>query len=238
MKLKVKGSYVIFSFALLVTGFLASLSYQNVKETDTKSLLTDSQWEEEEELRNEFLLEQQVNRELAEDLRDVQAQIKMIEEEVSNQERTYFNMVEDIDRLRMVTGEVAVKGEGIHVTLADAEYEHGDEDPNNYIVHEQHIQQVVDELLVAGAEAVAINGERINQQTYIQCIGPVIDIDGNISFAPFEISAIGNQETLDESLNLIGGVKDQLVNENVQVRIQKKNEIILDPRFNESGEES
>jgi len=233
----VKGNYVIFSFVLLVTGFLISMSAQYSKETEDVRL-TDSQWEAEEQLRNEVLIKQQLNRELTDDLRDVQLQIKTIEEDISNQERTYFNLIEDIDRLRMVTGQVGVKGEGIRVTLADAEYVQGQDNPNNYIVHEQHIQLIVDELLVAGAEAVAINGQRINQETYIQCIGPVIEIDGEISFAPFEVTAIGEKEMLDESLNLIGGVKDQLVNENIQVRIQKENEIVLSSRFSESGEES
>ncbi|WP_280769369.1 DUF881 domain-containing protein [Salipaludibacillus daqingensis] len=233
-----KGSYAIFSFVLFVLGFLIILSFQFVNETGNSVHLSDSQWAAEEELREEILEEQQLNRELTENLREVQGQIKLIEDEISNQERIFFNIVEDIDRLRMVTGQVGVKGEGINVTLADADYVHGEENPNNYIVHEQHIQLVVDELLVAGAEAVAINGQRINHQSYIQCIGPVIEIDGEISFAPFEITAIGEKDTLDESLNLMGGVKDQLVNENVQVRIQKQNEIVLSPRFSESGEES
>jgi uncharacterized protein YlxW (UPF0749 family) len=234
--LKVKAKYGIISFVLLVTGFLISLSFQFERETRNEAHLSDSQWEAEGQLRDEVLIEQQMNRELTADLRGVQLQIKTIEEGIANQERTYFNLIEDIDRLRMVTGKVGVKGEGIHITLADADYVQNVDNPNNYIVHEQHIQLVVDELLVAGAEAVAINGHRINHESYIQCIGPVIEVDGEISFAPFEITAIGEKEMLEESLNLIGGVKDQLVNENIQVRIQKENEIILSPRFSESSE--
>lgn len=234
--MRVKSKHVMFSLVLLISGFLISLSYQYTSEANQQtSPLTDSQWQEEAQLRNEVIKEQQVNRELTESLRDVQNQIKSIEDEISISERTYLNLVEDIDRLRMVTGSVGVKGEGIHVRLADAEYVPGDDNPNNYIVHEQHIQQVVDELLVAGAEAIAINGHRIHKQSYIQCVGPVVEIDGETSFAPFEITAIGDGETLDESLNLIGGVKDQLVNENIEVRIEKKAEIILDPYFSDRG---
>ncbi|WP_199228150.1 DUF881 domain-containing protein [Salipaludibacillus keqinensis] len=239
MTLRVKGNYVIFSLVMLLSGFLISFSFQYAKETDrNERYLSESQWEEEEKLRNDVLYEQQLNRELTDDIREVQNRIKGIEEDISNQELTYFNMVEDIDRLRMVTGEVAVKGEGIQITLEDADYVLGDENPNNYIVHEHHIQQVVDELFIAGAEAVAINGHRINHQSYIHCVGPVIEVDGEVSFAPFEVTAIGDQEMLDESLNLIGGVKDQLVNENVQVRIEKLSEIMLNPRFSERVEDT
>ena len=233
--MRVRGSHVIFSFVLLVTGFIVALSYQYAKETNTPAdQLSSSQWREEDGLRNEVLMEQTINRELSEELRDIQNEISGIEEEAANQQKRYYNLVEDLDRLRMVTGTVGVQGEGISVTLRDAEYVPDGDNPNNYIVHEQHIQKVIDELMVTGAEAVAINGYRINHQSYIQCIGPVIEVDGNISFAPFEITAIGEGETLNGALNMVGGVKDQLVSENVEVRIEKKSEIKLDPYFSES----
>ncbi|MGJ9381322.1 DUF881 domain-containing protein [Salipaludibacillus sp. CF4.18] len=231
-----KGKHVMFSFVLLITGFLVSLSYQYTSHTNQQGPpLSDSQWQEEDELRNEVISEQQVNQKLTDSLREVQSQIKTVEDDISTSERLYLNLVEDIDQLRMVTGSVGVSGEGIHVKLDDAEYVPGEDNPNHYIVHEQHIQQIVDELLVAGAEAIAVNGHRIHQQSYIQCIGPVIEIDGETSFAPFEVTAIGDSETLDESLNLVGGVKDQLVNQNIDIRIEKRNEIILDPFFSEKG---
>ncbi len=40
-------------------------------------------------------------------------------------------------------------------------------------------------------------------------------IDGIEYPAPFEITAIGDPEVLSSALNLTGGVKDQLVNENI-----------------------
>ncbi|MDQ0253813.1 uncharacterized protein YlxW (UPF0749 family) [Evansella vedderi] len=233
--MRVKGSHVIFSFVLLVTGFIIALSYQFTNENNPGNQLSNSQWRAEDELRNQVLMEQAVNRSLAEELREIQNQINEIEEVVANDERLYFNLIEDLDRLRMVTGSVRVKGEGISVTLRDAEYVQEGENPNNYIVHEQHIQKVVDELLVTGAEAIAINGHRINHQSYIHCIGPVIEIDGHVSFAPFEITAIGDSETLNGALNMFGGVVDQLLSDNIEVRIEKRNEIVLDPYFSERG---
>ncbi len=237
MRVVMKSRYVIFTFVLLVTGFLIALSFQLDADFGKNSFVEqDSQWQTEDDLRNDVLLEQETTRELTEQLREIQSEIKQIEETVSDQEQLYFNLVEDMDKLRMVTGEIGVKGEGVLVTLTDAEYIPGEDNPNSYIVHEQHIQQVVDELLVSGAEALAINGHRVTHRTYIHCIGPVIEIDGEIAFAPFEVKAIGDRDTLDEALNLTGGVKDQLVNENIQVRIEKKTDIQIDPYFSESGE--
>ncbi|MFA9557367.1 DUF881 domain-containing protein [Evansella sp. AB-rgal1] len=234
--MRVKGSHVIFSFVLLVTGFILAISYQFTNEnSESGNQLSSSQWRAEDELRNQVLMEQSINRNLTEELRVIQNQITEIEEEIANQQRTYFNLVEDIDRLRMITGSVQVKGEGLSVILRDADYVPEGDNPNNYIVHEQHIQRVIDELLVTGAEAIAINGHRINHRSYIQCIGPVIEVDGNISYAPFEITAIGESETLNSALNMVGGVVDQLLSDNIEVRIEQKNEIALDPYYSERG---
>ncbi|MCD8509648.1 MAG: DUF881 domain-containing protein [Bacillus sp. (in: Bacteria)] len=229
--MKVKGKHVIFSLVFLVTGFILAFSYQLASETSGSNTISNSQWRAEDELRNQVLMEQAINRSLTEELRAIQSKINEIEEQVANDQRVYFNLVEDLDRLRMVTGSVAVKGEGITVTLRDAQYVQEGENPNNYIVHEQHIQKVVDELLVSGAEAIAINGYRINHQSYIYCVGPVIEVDGNTSFAPFEITAIGDSEKLNGALNMFGGVMDQLLSDNIEVRIEKHREIILDPYY-------
>ncbi|WP_078595478.1 DUF881 domain-containing protein [Evansella clarkii] len=238
--MRVKGKHVIFSFVLLVTGFIAALSYQFANEANesqsSSAYLSTSQWKAEDELRNKILGEQEANKQLAEELREIQAHISEIEEEAANNQRRYFNLVEDIERLRMVTGTVGVAGEGISITLHDADYIPDGENPNNYIVHEQHIQKVIDELLVTGAEAVAVNGFRISHRSYIQCIGPVIEVDGRVSFAPFEVTAIGDSETLNSALNMAGGVADQLVSENIDVRIEKQREVVLEPYYSDTAE--
>ncbi|QKS73257.1 DUF881 domain-containing protein [Paenalkalicoccus suaedae] len=221
------------TFVLLVTGFLVAWSMQTTSNRASESQV--DSWELDDELRLELLNEQEATLSLEEELQSVQQELQVLEDTISQEERTYFNYIEDIDRLRMVTGEVPVKGMGIEVTLDDAEYIPGSDNPNDYIVHEQHLQVVIDELLVAGAEAIAINGYRINHQSAINCIGPVIDVDGNTSFAPFVITAIGEQETLEESLQLTGGVTDQLVNENVQVRVEKQSEVYLERIASERG---
>lgn len=230
-----KGNHVILSVILIITGFIIALSYQFANETPKSQVITERQWKKEDELRNQVLFEQSVSRNLAEELRAIQAEITVIEEEIAFQERTYFNLVEDLDKLRMVTGAVGVKGPGIEVTLTDAQYVPDGENPNFYIVHEFHIQQVVHELLVTQAEAIAINGQRISNRSYIQCVGPVIRVDGNTSFAPFVITAIGDPAKLHDSLNLPGGVRDQLLSDQIEVKIERKDLIIMDPYLSEKG---
>lgn len=237
--MKVKGKHVILSLVLLVTGFIITFSIQFTKEHRDESELTHRQWRQEDELRNKIIVQQVVNQNLQEELKGLQTRLMTIEAEIaeleSEKEVRLKNLIEDIERLRKVVGTVAVKGPGVEVSLSDYSYVPDGANPNDYIVHDRHVQKVVDELLVAGAEAIAINGYRISQSSFIQCIGPVINIDGNTSYAPFTISAIGEAEKLVESLNMYGGVKDQLVSDQIEVKIQQKSEIILNPFLSESG---
>ncbi|GAE24155.1 division initiation protein [Halalkalibacter wakoensis JCM 9140] len=238
--MKVKGKHIILSFVLLVTGFILALSYEITSERSS-SLLPgfERQWELEDELRNQVIMEQTTNRKLQEDLRLYQSQIRDLETNLASmdeeQEIKAKNMLEDIERLRKLVGQVAVQGPGIEVSLEDADYLPDGANPNDYIVHEFHIQKVVHELFVAGAEAIAINGFRLSHQSYIQCTGPVIRVDGNVSAAPFVVTAIGDSDHLESALTLPGGVQQQLVNDEISVRIQKKNMLTLEPYLAESG---
>ncbi len=135
----------------------------------------------------------------------------------------------------MYLGKVKVKGPGIEILLEDGDYKK-DEDANNYLVHEHHVFKVVNELFVSGASAIAINGQRLKADSYIVCTGPVITIDGNPYPAPFKITAIGDTDTLAAAVTLKGGgVRDQLVNDNIMFTIEKKKQIVLDPILGESS---
>ncbi|GAF66167.1 hypothetical protein BTS2_3067 [Bacillus sp. TS-2] len=199
----------------------------------------ETQWRYEDELRKQILDTEETNFTLQSELLELQAEIRQLEQELANineeEEVRSKNLIEDINRIRKISGAVPVNGAGIEVTLQDAEYLPNGENPNDYIVHEEHVQKVVDELFVSQAEAVAINGYRLTHQSYIQCIGPVILVDGQASAAPFTITAIGDGDTLTASLDILGGVKDQLVNEGITVRIQKLPSIELNPYLSESG---
>ncbi|OLO40801.1 hypothetical protein BTR23_04835 [Alkalihalophilus pseudofirmus] len=236
--MKVRGKHVILSLVLLVTGFIIALSYQFANEHQDTNPISQRQWRHEDELRNNIILEQAVNRNLQEDLRGYQAQLREIEAEIADlteeQEVRVASLIEDLDRLRKIVGTVKVNGPGVEVTLADNSYVPDGANPNDYIVHEEHVHKVVQELLVAGAEAVAINGHRLSHNSFIQCIGPVIYIDGHTSYAPFVVTAIGDSLSLEGSMTLPGGVRDQLVNDLIEVRVQQKNEVIMEPYLSES----
>ena len=76
------------------------------------------------------------------------------------------------------------------------------ENPNNLLVHDLDIQALVDDLLEAGAEAIAINGQRIIPHlTEIICNGPTIRVNEELYSQPFIIEAIGNRKHLEAAVN-------------------------------------
>lgn len=227
--MKVRGRHVILSFVCLILGFMISFSYQFTKKETSERKWTDRQWQKEYEYRKLLIEQQKENRKLQQQLFAKQQKVREIEKELADERRIYFNLVEDAEKLRMYLGKVSVKGKGVEVTLSDASYIPSEANATNYIVHEQHVFKVINELLIAGASAIAVNGQRLSHRSYIVCNGPVIEIDGTQHPAPFVISAIGDPNILIPALTIAGGVKDQLVNDHIVVKITEKPELILDP---------
>jgi uncharacterized protein YlxW (UPF0749 family) len=94
------------------------------------------------------------------------------------------------------TGLAPVTGDGAVVQLADAP---GVVDPttgkqvmpDNGLVLDVDLQEVVNGLWNAGAEAIAINGERLTATSTIRTAGEAILVDFRPVTGPYEISAIG-----------------------------------------------
>ncbi|MFB6466549.1 DUF881 domain-containing protein [Cytobacillus sp. Hz8] len=227
--MKRKGRHVIFSLIFLVLGYMLAFSFHLTQTDNKSSKLTNKQWDRDLNLHNQIIAQEEKNRKLQQELNEKQASVLDIEKELAKEEKIFFNLAEDAEKYRMFVGKVKVKGKGVKITLADGEYDPSKENVNNYIVHEHHIFKVINELYISGASAIAVNGQRINHSSYIMCNGPVIEIDGNQHPAPFVITAIGDPDVLYSSLNLNGGIKDLLVNENVEFSIEKEEEIVMNP---------
>ncbi|NGP44340.1 DUF881 domain-containing protein [Bacillaceae bacterium SIJ1] len=218
---------------LAVLGFLLAFSYQNTKQSPPT--LSSDAWEEEYELREELISIEQQNLELTSLLSEKKTTIQQMENEFANQEDTLFNLVEEVEKLRMLIGDIPIQGPGVKVSLSDPSYVPEEENINDYLVHESHVHKVVNELKAAGADAVAINGQRLKSNSFIVCTGPVITIDGQQSTAPFEITGLGDPDTLSASLNLAGGVVEQLVADNITVRVETSDAYELPAHLDEDG---
>ena len=115
---------------------------------------------------------------------------------------------EALDRLARAAqgaGAVPVAGPGLRVTLANAEAEADtdpvggttEEDPRGR-VRDGDLQLVVNALWAAGAEAISINGERLGPTSAIRFAGEAVLVDFRPVTHPYEVSAVGDPDTLTD----------------------------------------
>ncbi|MER2036606.1 MAG: DUF881 domain-containing protein [Solibacillus sp.] len=216
--------YIVLLIVCIITGFIIGISYNLTK--DKRTLSTASPHiDQENKYLEDLIAQKERNKELAEELAALEKKIRTYEKEFSSNEDQYEQNIADAEQLRLLLGYSSGEGQGIKVTLEDRDYDPTSTNPNDYIVHESHIFKVLNELKIAGAEAIAINGQRLKTNSYISCNGPVITIDGVQYPAPFVVEAVGDQDVLISSLEISGGIFDQLLNEQIIVTLEKSNAI-------------
>ena len=115
------------------------------------------------------------------------------------------------DELRKQAGFTALEGEGIIVRMDDSTMtSKAGENPNLYLIHDDDLLRVINEVRAAGAEAISVNGQRLIGTSEIRCAGPTLSVNNVRSSAPFEIRAIGEKETLENAIKMRGGVAETL----------------------------
>ena len=178
-----------------------------------------------EELQKMYLAEQEKTASLQDQISQMQSTITNYRESIEQTGSAYKGMEADLLRAENLAGLTDVYGPGITVTLSDAKKTDPTVPPEYFIIHDSDVRSLVNELLSAGAEAIAINGERVVSTTAIRCVGPVIIVNNSRSGTPFVIEAIGDSATLENAINMTGGVLSELRNWNIGVQIQKSNRI-------------
>ncbi|WP_124071240.1 DUF881 domain-containing protein [Filibacter tadaridae] len=231
---KKSGKRILFSVVFLVLGFILAFSYRTLGKSGEPGSIKSAAFAQEEQYRESLINQQERNKELSDEIAAKQEKIRKYEQSFSNREEEHAGLVEEAKDLRLLLGVVPAMGQGIRVTLQDADYDPVEQNPNDYIVHESHILRVVNELTISGAQGLAINGQRITSDAYIKCTGPVITVDGRTFPAPFVIEAIGDTDVLSASLHLKGGVIDSLIRDNIIVTTEQVKDLRLSALRNES----
>ncbi|MCT4508532.1 MAG: DUF881 domain-containing protein [Tepidibacter sp.] len=102
---------------------------------------------------------------------------------------------------KVITGFEDVLGEGVIVRISDSKRDIEEwEDENDFVIHDENIIRVINNLKIAGAEAISINGERLTTFSEIKCAGPTITVNGNTYGQPFLIKAIGDKKFLKSAM--------------------------------------
>lgn len=132
---------------------------------------------------------------------------------------------EQIARSGLAAGTTPVTGPGARLVVADGEQPTSGTDPGLSRVLDLDLQRIVNGLWEVGAEAVAINGERVGALSSIRSRAEVILVNYAPVVSPYEVEAIGDPLTLPaDFLRSSGGEWLQLVATSAGVRL-----VSLDP---------
>lgn len=135
-------------------------------------------------------------------------------------------MKKELEKVRMHAGLLPGTGQGVVITMDDSNLpRQPGEDPNLFLIHDEDLLKVINELFAAGAEAVSVNGQRIIANSEIRCVGPTIIINSVKLAPPFIINAVGDPEILEAALKMRGGVIESLQVFGIQVSIKKQDKV-------------
>jgi uncharacterized protein YlxW (UPF0749 family) len=191
-------------FVGLTLGLLVSLGWRSASETSvepavqqsSKILFSIQRLEAEQQELKSLLAE--LRQELAERQQAAAAQT----------DRLQILQVE-LDRQRRLAGLTPMQGPGVRVTLDDSAVRIPPAaDPNAYIIHEYDLRDIVNLLWTAGAEAIAINDERLVSTSSVYCAGSTVMVNNTRLSPPYTIRAIGNPRVLQDFLNNPSYLKD------------------------------
>ncbi len=212
----------IFAVCVLL-GFLLALQFKSVKINKESAAPTRT-----EELMELLLEEQELNKSLSAQLNLYKSENEEFRKQAEQSGDYTAILGERLKRAEVLSGQRAVHGPGITVTLSDSNAQNTTIDQNAFVVHDTDLLRVINELRASGAEAISLNGERILATSEIRCAGPVVSVNNRRYNIPFVISAIGDADTMENALKLRGGVVDELTAFQIEVTIAKHSDLTID----------
>lgn len=134
------------------------------------------------------------------------------------------SMRAQLEQLRLVLGLVGVAGPGVVVSVSEPK-----EQPKGGPVVVQYLDLagITNELWAAGAEAIAVNGERVTVTSGFSQVGGVILLNLHRLSPPYTIVAIGDPATLEGALSIRGGLVEGLRGLGLEIRIERKDRLTV-----------
>lgn len=157
---------------------------------------------------------------------DLNGNIDTLSDQVGGQGQNSTQTADDL-----TNGTSRVQGQGIAITLANpiASKDAQDNADQIKLVTDQDLQWFLTKLWSAGAEAIAINGNRIGTQTSVRTAGQTILVGTTSIESPYKIEAIGDQGALSDLMvrsDLQGRLRD-LKKANITVNVVKQRRLSL-----------
>lgn len=134
-------------------------------------------------------------------------QIRQLQQSGEGSAQLVKAMNESLDEARVAAGLIGLEGTGIVLQLSDSTATlPAGANRADYVVSGRDIRVVVEELWLAGAEAIAVNGERVTVSSAILDIGGTILVNSAYLAPPYQVSAIGPPDLFERLSESAGWV--------------------------------
>ena len=198
---------IIFLFSIIVGIFIANQMKLNVEYYIPITLESlENTRAEIESVKKEIV-------ELNERLEEKNEHLERLKNISKGEENILDILKREVRENKIQAGFYPMEGPGISIKMYDnPEQEIIGFSVNDDIVHDVDILNIINDLRLAGAEAISINGERVINSSEIKCGGPIIRINEKSFATPFVLEAIGDPKVLMAAVNAPGTYGDTLKN--------------------------
>ena len=180
---------VIIGFVCIILVSVMFAQFKTVEETDITGIET----AREAELQTMLSSWKTKYEEIEEKFQDTKNKINEYEQKINSKEETSELLDEELEQTNLLVGKTNVIGDGVIITL---------QDNNEKSIVASDLRTLVNELKLAGAEAISINDKRILNMTEIVDVNGRILINEEPTVSPFVVKAIGDQTYLSSALSL------------------------------------
>jgi len=140
-----------------------------------------------------------------EELARLQQQVQGLTDQVASRDTAVAGAAAQAQQGGTSAGLTGISGPGLTVTLDDAPPQAGGGLPSgatadDLVIHQSDVQGVVNALWAAGADGVAIMGQRLIATSAVICVGNTLLLQGRTYSPPFVVTAVGNSAQMRQQL--------------------------------------
>lgn len=218
-KIAVSITIGIMSFMMI---YVMLIQFNIVKEYDGEEI----ELMRETELKDALASYKEKREEINNQIIDTNAKIEEYQKNEKSKEDAIALLEEEVEQKNMLLGITDVQGEGIIITMSN---------PSDYSVEDSRpisasdLVMLINELRMAGAEAISINEQRIIAKSdVVEIDESIYRVNGERVTAPFTIKAIGDVKYLTSALSIKGGYIDTYTKNGINIRLEGENNIVIE----------
>jgi len=197
------SSQIVVAIVCCILGFMVAYQFKMLTKYQKKQV--DNKSASDITVENEMYKKEKT--EMQKKIDELQGQIKKYEETAVNSTESNKEILNELERTRILIGSTDVEGPGLKIYIKPSTNNILGNNVEGKKITDQDLVLLVNELRFAGAEAIAINNNRVTSRTGIKLSGGAnsfIMLDGQRKISQDEqivILAIGNKELLSGGIN-------------------------------------